>query len=259
LDAQVRQGPLARHAMDRACCSAADFHMRRQRAANQEHDNINRRAEKRWQLIWCHEHCNKPVCDEWRCALAASAKEVGATLKCLKKADNFVNWAVTSGHHTHYVLVTDWREVKQSISSVTKCRPEHRPRLTIVLCKSSCQSARASEWAESVADSCGPVHVCWDTASPKELIGEMLSMLGCGNAPQPQTAHVPTPLRQRPAAPPTDAGVTGPRTKVAQWVQEVAGLPWPVADPIIQTWVSCGCPAEVERLLQKAAPDFYDD
>eukprot|EP00418_Pyrodinium_bahamense_P020721 CAMPEP_0179125230 /NCGR_PEP_ID=MMETSP0796-20121207/59215_1 /TAXON_ID=73915 /ORGANISM="Pyrodinium bahamense, Strain pbaha01" /LENGTH=104 /DNA_ID=CAMNT_0020823919 /DNA_START=95 /DNA_END=406 /DNA_ORIENTATION=+ len=58
----------------------------------------------RWQVVWCHEHCNKPVCAEWRNELAAAAQEAGATFRCRKKAFQFVDWSEVNGHMPYVLL-----------------------------------------------------------------------------------------------------------------------------------------------------------
>mmetsp|Transcript_85801 Transcript_85801/g.237656 ORF Transcript_85801/g.237656 Transcript_85801/m.237656 type:complete len:85 (+) Transcript_85801:326-580(+) len=84
-------------------------------------------------------------------------------------------------------------------------------------------------------------------------------MLACGKAPQ-YTPPVELPQAALAwQAPPPVADAMGAQAKVAQFVQQAVGLPWPMAETLIEIWAWCGGAAEVERLLRKAAPDVYDD
>jgi len=256
------------------CCSALDSPPSPQRAAggagSPEPVVDPKRLPDRWQVVWCHEHCYKPPCAEWRNALAEASQEAGATLRCMKKAFQFVDWSAVHGN-VPSVLLTDWREVKQCMEYVLQRCPQNKPMLTVVLCGNSKQYYRASSWAKGLAESSGRVHVRMDAASPKELISDLLAIMEHGQGHHESRAVMngkPAALPARQARPKL-AGLPGKvlagaapknaRMKVAQRLEEAIGLPWPVVEAMMPIWGQCGSPAEVERMLREAAPTIYED
>jgi len=111
----------------------------------------------RWTLVWCHEMSQTPASKELRKVLDHQAKQRGAHLLCLKKAQQFEQWSSTNTKP--YVLFTDWREAKGCVKAVTLRGQEGRPILTNVFCIDAKQQLRADRWRLKLADRKDPVYI----------------------------------------------------------------------------------------------------
>jgi len=125
-----------------------------------------------WRLVWCHLRCHKQghVEVHRRQAFEEATAAVGAALMCLRKAKQFEDWSSRPGTMP-YVLLTDWREVKQCMATLQGRSPQTRPVFTVVIAESSKQYMRATEWAQQLPkDTTDPVYVCQDEADAHTLV-----------------------------------------------------------------------------------------
>jgi len=165
-----------------------------------------------WRLIWCHERCHKPE-NEMLCnALRRAVRDMGASLICLKKANQFVDWLQRT-QRPPYVLVTDWREAQPCLQSLQQGasradggRSElDMPACVVVLCNSLRQFGRASEWARNLSNIMVPVIVCERSNIPPVLLHGVIRThfgeppaSGCSHADMESSSHSAArgPLRE---------------------------------------------------------------
>lgn len=125
-----------------------------------------------WRLVWCHERCYKLENDTLRQEIVSVVQSYGASLVCLKKARRFGLWMErTAG--PWYVLVTDWREAQPCMHAILQSSGS-KPLQTVVLCSSQKQYRRAQEWAASLVDDAGIVHVCEVDDIPETLLAGVI-------------------------------------------------------------------------------------
>mmetsp|Transcript_126385 Transcript_126385/g.252557 ORF Transcript_126385/g.252557 Transcript_126385/m.252557 type:complete len:518 (-) Transcript_126385:145-1698(-) len=129
-----------------------------------------------WRLVWCHERCHKQETEPLRKAINEAAREVGAVLVCMKKANKFGLW-LDHAQRPPFALLTDWREVKPCLQTISLQPPSNRPACTMVLCTMGPQFERAAAWAQTLPPRTDPVMVCRDLSSPKELLAIFASHL----------------------------------------------------------------------------------
>jgi len=122
-----------------------------------------------WCLVWCHERCHKPENMELRKSINAAAKEVDAALVCMRKANKFELW-LDRAEHAPFALLTDWREAKPCIQTLSLQPPSNRPACTVLLCTMERQFERASSWAQALPPRADPVIVCRELSSPRQLL-----------------------------------------------------------------------------------------
>jgi len=98
-----------------------------------------------------------------------------------------------------YVLLTDWREVKQCMQAALEWSSEDCPNLTVVVCEGPKQHARASRWTQSLPACFGTVQVWHRLLPPIALVRELRQwLLGRGFRPAQPAADQALP-RQVPA------------------------------------------------------------
>lgn len=125
----------------------------------------------KWQLVWCHERCNKHEWDSFRNAMNGAAQGVGSTLTCLKKATTFAKW-LGNPDRQPFVLLTNWREVKPCFQyAAAQQDPTCWPALTLVLCELPKHVERATAWAQELPAHVGVVRVCTDIGLPEVQAG----------------------------------------------------------------------------------------
>jgi len=126
-----------------------------------------------WRLVWCHEHCHKRENEKRRQALRSSLQGLGASLVCLKKANQFAEWDGRPTRTT-FALVTDWREAQPCIAYLAQPDVTARPMCMIVLCDSQRQFGRASQWASNLPPEIGSVIVCEKGNIPPTLLNGLI-------------------------------------------------------------------------------------
>lgn len=130
-----------------------------------------------WRLVWCHERCLKEENEVRRKVLSEAARECGALLICLKKANKFEKWLVQE-HRPPFVLLTDCKEVKPCVNIVSSLQA-HQSQLafTIALCDTESDFNRVSLWTQSLPVCNYQVHVWQDIGNPRRFVPQVLACL----------------------------------------------------------------------------------
>lgn len=210
---------------------------------------------------------------------------VGAGLLCLKKAKNFQDWSCKPGTMP-YVLLTDWREVKQCMVTLQGLRPQKRPVFTVVTVETGKQYLRATDWAQQLPrDTTDPVYVCQDDDLPHTLVSGLSAQLVY--LLKKHAMHTWLSLSvDRDAWPPMQAfeasDQEGPEEARRTWetwragdfrdfssappqgeqlppVQPTLNLPQEVDRVMQAVWEKCASPVHAKQLLLDAMPERYED
>eukprot|EP00931_Biecheleriopsis_adriatica_P059787 TRINITY_DN3583_c0_g3_i1.p1 TRINITY_DN3583_c0_g3~~TRINITY_DN3583_c0_g3_i1.p1 ORF type:complete len:269 (+),score=36.30 TRINITY_DN3583_c0_g3_i1:82-888(+) len=111
---------------------------------------LQRRQNRHWHLVWCHEHCFKPDAAGQCRMLQGVALEGGGSLVCHKKAARFLEWL--ANNRTPYVLLSDWREAKPCLEGLERHAGAFRgqPLVTCVYTETAQIYERAHMWARGL-------------------------------------------------------------------------------------------------------------
>lgn len=237
-----------------------------------------------WQLCWCHEHCHKQANAATRCSLGHAAQVAGALFTCKRKASRFIEW--TDKGALPYILLTDWREVKQCVDSISLTCQQDRPVFTVVMTEEKKQYDRALRWVECLPHRPDPVYVCRTFDSPKIFVDGLLAQLQhllanedpFGAASRPQAAlHPQVPwlsLKAVRTSPQSRKSMLlpyarlqrqeygspkAPEGKALLLALQATQLSLPVATCMMEIWGPCCSRGEMERALQEAMPDSYEE
>lgn len=126
-----------------------------------------------WRLVWVHERCHKHENIERVRAIGRELHSLGAALICLKKANQFSLW-VQQAARPPFILVTDWREAQPCMQFLTQQASSNQPVGTVVVCDSTRQLGRASEWAQGLPQWAGPVATCERGRVPPTLLDGLI-------------------------------------------------------------------------------------
>lgn len=167
-----------------------------------------------WMLIWCHENCFKQPCADLHKNLNQYVKDNGGSFKCFRKARQFLDWSHSPKATKKYVLLTDWREVKQCVATKDHtCSSVKRPVSTFVHCADDKQRRRVQLWADGLPKSVGKIHLGGSSAE-LELLGvlketfQLHGVLGDRAAPGDHGTQVHE-LSPLPCTEPADVHVEG--------------------------------------------------
>jgi len=116
-----------------------------------------------WGVVWCNESCFKPDNIAQRQSMAMSVRDLDGALFCVRKARHLEKW-LEEPKRSEYVLLTNWREVKPCIATLTQCDVTQQPYTVILLCDTPTSLKRAFSWAQQYSKQrvhhMPDVHVC---------------------------------------------------------------------------------------------------
>jgi len=159
--------------------SSGSSSTRRSRRGGEAGGPVKTKFNRKWQLLWCQEHCLKLFAEHRRIRLQDCANAYGADLACVKQVgkifehfQRMTRLRPPANFH-YFAIVTVWREAKPLIRVFEKLREarlkgtlhelnnfegfepgfaELLPVFVVIFCANDVQHAKAVRWVESKTD-----------------------------------------------------------------------------------------------------------
>mmetsp|Transcript_61923 Transcript_61923/g.114918 ORF Transcript_61923/g.114918 Transcript_61923/m.114918 type:complete len:276 (-) Transcript_61923:85-912(-) len=132
----------------------------------------NKTARVNHRLVWCYEFCHNDENRERRHLIKTTTTEMKWSFSFLKKAMQFTKW-LEEGKGDEYALVMGWREAQPCLQSLTK-NGGKLPMMSVIVCESRKQAARATSFVQTLPSTIGKIEVCFKEEIPNELLGGLL-------------------------------------------------------------------------------------